>query len=106
MLVIHHRLVMLVACKAGELRVRCGIGMTCETGGPLCLMRAAVDPEVVCVMIERRWRPGCRRMTRLALMAEIQRCVIHGCRLCEFGLMTLVAVGINELIVAVRMARL
>jgi len=57
-------------------------------------------------VIERRWPPDCRRMTLGAIVAEVPGYVIRIRRLLEIRRMTLIAVSVLNLIVAVHVARL
>ena len=50
--------------------------MTVGAQGPLALVRAGIDPEILQVVVECRWQPRGRRMTRGAIMAEIGRHMI------------------------------
>jgi hypothetical protein len=56
------------------------------------------------VVVEGRWLPCACRVAALAEMTEIRRCVVWIRRPLEIGLMTLVAVGIYELVVVVDVA--
>lgn len=83
-------------------------------GVPLILepmFGGAVDRETIrCVDVVHRaegrgGRPRCLRMTGEAVVAEIQRLVVGRCRCSrEVALMTLIAIGVRELVVPVGMA--
>jgi hypothetical protein len=64
----------------------------------------AGERKTRCRMIERSRRPGCRRMTRLARLAEILRHVIRIRRPLVIRLMALIAAREGKLIVIVHMA--
>ncbi len=78
--------------QAGELGVIDIGGMAIRTLCPFPLMRAAVDFEILSVMIECRWEPCGRRVARGAIMTEISRNMIGACWNLIVCLMTLVAV--------------
>ena len=93
-----------VACGTGKYREVGLVGMTTGTCRPATLVSARIDPEVLLVVIEGRGAPGGCRVARRAIVAEICRHVIRIRRSLEIGLVALVAVGVGDLVVPVRMA--
>jgi hypothetical protein len=91
----------LIAISVRELVIP--VHMTRLTLG--CHVRSR-ERECCCAMIERRRHPGRRPVARLAIMAEVACDMVRIQDRLKICLMTLVAVGIDNLVVAIGMTRL
>lgn len=100
------RLSMLVTADTGEFFVRRRARVALGTLRPLFTMLPRIDLEVLPVVIERGGHPGARCVAGLALMTEAGRDVIRIRGTLKISLMTLIAIGVGELIVSVHMTRL
>ncbi len=76
MFFIHRGLIVLVASDAFKNFVVVRIDVTGGAVLPLVAVRAGIDREEVCVMVEGRRRPGIHRVAGSAILRKIQSDVV------------------------------
>ena len=96
-------LVMLMTTYTRELLVIRRVVMAFRTGSPFFPMRSGIDLEKLCIVIERGWRPARCCVARSAIMIVICCDVVRIRGPLVVRPMTLIAIGIRQLEVVVRM---
>lgn len=95
---------MLVTADTREGLILSGRWMALRATRPFPLMFAGVDPEVLLVVVERGRQPCRRGVARCAVVTELQRHVVRVRGNRKIGCMTLVAVDVRQLVIAVDVA--
>ena len=77
--------------------------MALRTEGPVSVMRPGIDLKELRIVIERRGRPRCSGMTLICVARlRISRSMFRICGALIVRLMALVTIGVDKLVVAVR----
>ena len=92
-----------MATQAGEISKVADAWMAFAAGIPLSAVLAGIDPEILRVMVHRVGYPCSCTVAGRTIMREHLRHVIRIRHLLKIRLMTLVTIGVLQLIVAIHM---